>query len=123
MPYHHAHQPVGRNNHVGSSTGIGGAGVSNAGTITSLTNKGVISGGSGGFGNANPRSYAGAGVWNAQGATTIGSLINQATGTISGGGGASSSIQGAIGDIVPCRVAFLNTAGGERLASRAVIPK
>ena len=61
---------------------MGGAGVSNAGTITTLSNSGKISGGNGGAGRG---GAGGAGVSNAG---TITTLTN--SGTISGGGGGSA---------------------------------
>ena len=107
--------------------GAGGVGVSNGGTITSLTNSGAITGGNGGnsskltdvggevcltpgrsrvlsnsgtigggtAGAALVRT-GGAGVLNADGAT-VGSLINEATGTISGGNGGAGAFSGGAG--------------------------
>ena len=63
----------------GSASGLGGAGVSNAGTITKLTNAGKIDGGSGG-------SFGGHGLSNAG---TITTLIN--SGAVSGGAGGSTT--------------------------------
>jgi hypothetical protein len=65
--------------------GAGGAGVSNAGTIASLSNRGTISGGNGGGGPTLVAGGAGgAGVSNAG---TITSLSN--SGTVAGGNGGS----------------------------------
>ena len=62
----------------------------NAGTITTLTNRGAISGGVGGFGPS-ADGVGGGGIGNAG---TIATLSN--TGTISGGGGAGGSHGGAV---------------------------
>ncbi|MBV8443987.1 MAG: PEP-CTERM sorting domain-containing protein, partial [Hyphomicrobiales bacterium] len=69
---------------LGGAGGAGGAGVSNAGTILTLRNGGAINGGTGGSGGLG--GAGGAGIVNAYDAT-ITSLINEATGAISGGGG------------------------------------
>ena len=64
----------------GFTAGAGGAGVSNAGMITtSLTNNGMISGGDGGLGPAG--GAGGAGVENATSGTIV-SLTNKVGGTI-----------------------------------------
>ena len=68
--------------------------MNNAHTITTLTNKGQIAGGTGGPGGFS--GAGGAGVINNKGAT-IGSLINASTGSISGG----SSGGGVSGDFGP----------------------
>ncbi len=70
----------------GRTSAAGGAGVSNASTITTLSNSGTISGGNGG----GVRAQGGAGVSNAKGAT-IGSLSNATRATISGGNGGGAS--------------------------------
>jgi hypothetical protein len=71
--------------------GAGGAGVSNAGTITSLNNSGAITGGNGGAGTTKGGA-GGAGVSNAG---TIKTLTN--SGTITGGNGGSGAAQGGAG--------------------------
>jgi hypothetical protein len=71
--------------------GTGGAGVSNSGTIKTLTNAGTIGGGAGGFGASS--SAGGDGVFNAVGAT-IGTFANQKGGVISGGAGADGGARG-----------------------------
>ncbi len=68
---------------LGFSGGAGGTGVANSGTITTLGNRGTISGGNGGASGL-PPGAGGAGVSNAKGAT-ISSLTNG--GAIMGGAG------------------------------------
>ena len=76
--------------------GAGGAGVSNAGTITSLSNSGTIAGGGGGNGLSGAKGGAGgAGIDNSG---AIGALTN--SGTIHGGKGGSGSTSGAPGDAI-----------------------
>jgi hypothetical protein len=76
--------------------GAGGAGVSNAGTITSLSNSGTVSGGAGGNGLLGANGGAGgAGIANSG---AIATLTN--SGTIRGGAGGSGSTSGAPGDAI-----------------------
>ena len=77
------------------TSGRGGMGIDNGGTIMTLTNSGTIVGGNSGKGGSGmpgmaggPGAPGGAGVRNEAG-TTIGSLTNMAGGTISGGQGGS----------------------------------
>jgi hypothetical protein len=73
----------GKGGEAGAQTGVGGpggAGISNSGTITTLTNNGTISAGPGGFGFT--PGAGGTGILNT-GAGMIGALVNN--GTISGG--------------------------------------
>jgi hypothetical protein len=70
--------------------------VSNAGTITSLTNSGAMSGGSGGSGGfGGPGGAGGAGGGGIMNSGTVKTLIN--SGKISAGGGGSGSFQGGAG--------------------------
>jgi hypothetical protein len=68
----------------GAGFGRGGSGVSNAGKVARLTNTGTISGGEGISSRPGGMGVGGAGVSNETGAT-IGALVNQAGGLISGG--------------------------------------
>jgi len=78
----------------GGIGGAGGAGVSNAGTIKTLTNSGAISGGNGGSG-ARLGGAGDAGVLNAG---TIKTLTN--SGAINGGSGGSGPVDGVAGDAI-----------------------
>jgi hypothetical protein len=93
----------GRGTALNASGVAGGAGVSNAGTITSLTNGGLIVGGTGGSGT---HAGAGAGGTGVSNAGTITSLTNtgiingndgsQAAGVVAGAGGAGVFNAGTI---------------------------
>jgi hypothetical protein len=74
----------------GTLGGAGGAGVSNDRTITTLTNRGAISGGNGG--NGSRSGFGGAGGAGVSNAGTITTLTNH--GTISGGSGGGGPIGG-----------------------------
>ena len=82
--------------------GAGGAGVSNAGTLTTLTNGGTIRGGKGGSGVSG--GAGGAGLWNSG---TIATLSN--SGTIRGGAGGSGASTGARGDAILHRAGWIGT--------------
>jgi hypothetical protein len=81
----------------GTFAGAGGAGVSNSGTVGTLTNRGSIKGGVGGAGVATftPAGVGGAGLSNSG---TIGALAN--SGVIAGGAGGGGPTPGAAGDAI-----------------------
>jgi PEP-CTERM motif len=94
-----------------SPGGAGGTGVSNAGTVTRLTNSGKIAGGNGGspFTTIAAGGGGGAAVSNSG---TIGTLSN--SGAISGGGGGSGSgdgVQGGAGMSNAGVIGILNNSG------------
>jgi hypothetical protein len=101
-----------------SLAGVGGVGVSNAGTIKRLTNSGAVAGGNGGAGVFGGESAGGgAGVWNATG-STIGTLINGATGTIKGGNGGANAFGGTGG---AGGAGIMNSGAITRLTNRGAI--
>jgi hypothetical protein len=93
--------------------GGGGAGISNSGTITTLSNQGTISGGVGG-GSETTGGTGGAGVSNA---ATITTMTVSAQGTIEGGGGGS----GVTGGVGGAGVANFGTIGSSKIAGSGLM--